>query len=285
MTMFKPASCLLLLGLPFVLQAAPALHHSPMLATAISADQPGPDDLENWLVSEKYDGVRAYWDGRQLYSRSGYPINPPAEVTRGWPDVPLEGELWSGYGRYSEVSGLINRHQTTPDEWRDIRFMLFDLPHWPGTFSQRASRLEALVNTAGVANLVPVQQHVGLDAAGLQRLLDSTLERGGEGLMLHRGSALYQFSRSTDLRKLKRHQDAEATVVAHLPGKGKYEGMLGALLVELEDGRRFRLGTGFSDAERTDPPALGSLVSFRYDGLTTHGLPRFARFLRVRTPE
>jgi len=91
--MFKPASCLLLLGLPFVLQAAPALHHSPMLATDISADQPGPDDLENWLVSEKYDGVRAYWDGRQLYSRSGYPINPPTEVTRGWPDVPLEGEL------------------------------------------------------------------------------------------------------------------------------------------------------------------------------------------------
>jgi DNA ligase-1 len=283
--MFKPASALLLLGLPFALQAAPASSHTPMLATSIGPDVVQPESLHDWLVSEKYDGVRAYWDGRQLYSRSGYPINPPATITQNWPNTPLEGELWIGYGRYSEVAALINRHQTTADDWKNVRFMLFDLPHWPGNFRQRLTRLEALISTTEADNLVTIRQHSGLDQPALERLLDATVSRGGEGLMLHRASALYQFSRSTDLRKLKRHQDAEAVVVAHLPGKGKYSGMLGALLVELEDGRRFRLGTGFSDTERAEPPPIGSQVTFRYNGLTTHGLPRFARFLRIRRSE
>lgn len=285
--MLKPASLLVLLGLPAALQAAPVAQtqHAPMLATATEVNLVQPEDLHNWLVSEKYDGVRAYWDGRQLYSRSGYPINPPAEVTRHWPDVPLEGELWSGYGRYSEVSALINRHQTTADEWRNVRFMLFDLPHWPGTFQQRYARLKELIDAAEASNLTVIRQYQGLDQEALEQLFAETVERGGEGLMLHRASALYQSGRTTDLRKLKPYQDAEATVIAHLPGKGKYSGMMGALLVELDDGRRFRLGTGFSDAERADPPPVGSRVSFRYEGLTTHGLPRFARFLRVRLPE
>jgi len=285
--MFKPASLLVLLGLPAALQATPVAQtqHVPMLAAATGADLVQSEDLHNWLISEKYDGVRAYWDGHQLYSRSGYPINPPAEITRHWPDVPLEGELWSGYGRYSEVSALINRHQTTADEWREVRFMLFDLPHWPGNFQQRYAQLEELIGTTEASNLTVIRQHRGLDQEALEQLFAETVEKGGEGLMMHRASALYQFGRSTDLRKLKPYQDAEATVIAHLPGKGRYTGMLGALLVEMDDGRRFRLGTGFSDAERADPPPVGSRVSFRYEGLTTHGLPRFARFLRIRLPE
>jgi len=283
--MFKPASLCLLLGLPIGLCAAASPSHMPMLATSISPGLIQSTDLRDWLVSEKYDGVRAYWDGMKLYSRSGYPISIPAALTRGWPDTPLEGELWSGYGRYSEVAALINRHQTTAEDWREVRFMLFDLPHWPGDFRQRADRLESLLSATGAPNLVLIEQRNGLSQPAIQHLLSDVVSRGGEGLMLHRGSALYQFSRSRDLLKLKRHQDAEAVVVAHLPGKGKFSGMLGALLVELEDGRRFRVGTGFSDAERESPPPIGTRISFRHNGLTTHGLPRFARFMRIRLPE
>jgi len=231
--MLKPASLLVLLGLPAALQATPAaqVQHTPMLAAASEADRVQPEDLRDWLVSEKYDGVRAYWDGNQLYSRSGYPINPPAEITRHWPDVPLEGELWSGYGRYSEVAALINRYQTTVDDWHGVRFMLFDLPHWPGSFQQRHARLQALISASTASNLVAIRQHRVGSQAELEQLFAETVERGGEGLMLHRASALYQPGRTDDLRKLKPYQDAEATVIAHLPGKGKYSGMLGALLV------------------------------------------------------
>jgi len=58
--------------------------------------------------------------------------------------------------------------------------------------------------------------------------------------------------------------------------------MLGALLVETSDNIRFRLGTGFTDQQRRDPPPIGSLVTYKDYGRTVNGLPRFASFLRIR---
>lgn len=100
--------------------------------------------------------------------------------------------------------------------------------------------------------------------------------------MLHKGSAFYLPGRSQNLLKVKRYQDAEARVIGYLPGKGKYRGMLGALLVESKDNIRFRLGTGFTDQQRQVPPALGAWVTYKFYGLTARGIPRFASFVRVR---
>ena len=125
------------------------------------------------------------------------------------------------------------------------------------------------------------QQRVASHAA-LQALLQTTVRGGGEGLMLHRGASLYRAGRSDDLIKVKTHDDAEARVVAHLPGKGKHAGRLGALLVQMPTGQQFRLGTGLSDADRDAPPVVGSWVTYRFQGTHASGLPRFARFVRVR---
>jgi DNA ligase-1 len=75
---------------------------------------------------------------------------------------------------------------------------------------------------------------------------------------------------------------AEAVVVAHLPGKGKYEGRLGALLVEEQDGTRFRIGSGFNYAERENPPAVGTVITYKNYGRYLSGLPKFPSFLRIR---
>lgn len=242
-----------------------------------------PEDLANWLVSEKFDGVRAYWNGQQLLTRSGYPIHTPPGFTDGWPGQHLEGELWIGYGQFSRLSGLVQRYDAQPDDWHDVRFMVFDLPQWPDTFAGRQQRLQQLLQSHPVPlNLKLVPQYSGLDEAALQARLQQVLAKGGEGLMLHRANALYQVQRTADIRKLKPFQDADAKVLAHLPGKGKYVGMLGSVQVELEDGTRLRIGSGFSDTERADPPPIGSTITFRYNGLTHHGKPRFARFLRIR---
>jgi DNA ligase-1 len=123
------------------------------------------------------------------------------------------------------------------------------------------------------------------DAAALQGLLKHTVAQGGEGLVLHRANALWSPGRSDALRKLKPLPDDDARVVAQLPGKGRHAGRLGALLLEMSDGQRFALGTGFSDAQRDDPPAVGSVVTYRYRDRTPKGLPRFASFLRVRPLE
>ena len=239
-------------------------------------------DLDRYWVSEKLDGVRAYWDGERLLSRKGNPINAPPWFVEHYPRVPLDGELWMGRGAFERLSGAVRRQVPDDAQWRGIRFMVFDLPSSPGTFDRRLQRLREMFETIASPYLALVEQFRVADRAELMETLDRVVAGGGEGLMLHRGSSLYTAGRGDDLLKLKAHEDAEAVVVGHLPGKGRLTGMLGALLVETPEGLRFRLGTGFSDEERGNPPPLGATVTYKYYGRTRNGVPRFASFLRIR---
>ena len=239
-------------------------------------------DLEQYWVSEKLDGVRARWNGETLVSRRGSRFNAPAWFTEGFPPVPLDGELWMGRGTFERLSGAVRRKTPDDAEWRAIRFMVFDLPASPAPFDGRLQRLREMFETIESPHIALVEQFRVADHKTLMETLTRVVDGGGEGLMLHRGSSLYMVGRTDDLLKVKSHDDAEAVVVRHLPGKGRLAGMLGSLLVELPDGRRFRLGTGFSDEERRKPPPLGATVTYKYFGKTGSGLPRFASFLRIR---
>ncbi|MEW6512970.1 MAG: DNA ligase [Pseudomonadota bacterium] len=239
-------------------------------------------DVSRYWVSEKLDGVRAHWDGRQLRFRSGNVVHAPDWFITALPSVPLDGELWIARGTFERLSGIVRR--TVPDdaEWRQVRYMIFELPGAAGNFSDRIESIKAIVAQAGVPWLQPAEQFHIPDAKALQRKLDEVVRGGGEGLMLHRADAVYETGRSSALLKVTPWLDAEARVVAHLPGKGKHTGRLGALRVEMPDGRQFSLGSGFTDAQRRDPPAIGALVTYRYRELTPKGIPRFPHFLRVR---
>lgn len=239
-------------------------------------------DVAQYLVSEKLDGVRALWDGKALKFRSGQAVHAPQWFLDALPAQPLDGELWLGRGKFEQLSGMVRRESPLDAEWRQIRYMIFELPDAPGSFAQRAERIRERVAAAGVPWLGAVEQHAAVNAAQVRKMLDDTLAAGGEGLMLHRADAAYEVGRSDTLLKLKPWQDAEARVVGHLPGKGKYAGQLGALRVRLDDGREFNLGTGLSDRQRRNPPPLGTVITFRYRELTRHGVPRFASFQRVR---
>jgi DNA ligase-1 len=240
-------------------------------------DAPERFDPRGWLVSEKLDGVRAHWDGQVLRFRSGGRIAAPGWFTAALPAMPLDGELWAGRGRFEALVGTVRRHRPDDTAWRGVRYALFDAPGAPGPFAERASRLQA-----GATHVLAVGQATLDGPVALQRHLDRVVAQGGEGLMLHRASARWRPGRSADLLKLKPLADAEAVVVGHEPGQGRHAGRLGALSVQAPDGRRFRLGTGFSDAERETPPPLGSMVTYTYRGFTEAGLPRFASFVRVR---
>jgi DNA ligase-1 len=239
-------------------------------------------DPAGYWVSEKLDGVRAYWDGRQLYFRSGHPVSAPAWFTRDFPTVPLDGELWLGRGAFERLSGIVRKAEPVDAEWRQVNYMLFELPGAEGAFTARKDKLIAVVEQAAIPWLQVVEQYRVVDRKTLLADLDKVVAAGGEGLMLHRAEAPYTAGRSDDLVKLKPYLDREARVIAHLAGAGRNAGRLGALLVEDDAGRCFRIGTGFSDAQRESPPAVGSLVTYRYRGLTAKGLPRFPVFLRVR---
>ena len=258
---------------PAARAAAPAL---PLLGVWNDALDPA-----RYLVSEKYDGVRAVWDGATLRFRSGRVLPAPAWFSAQLPRVPLDGELWIGRGRFDEVSGIVRKDVPIDAEWRQLHYLVFELPGAPGSFAERAQRIEAIVTQSATPALAAVQQSTLDDHAALRRMLAATIAQGGEGLVLHLASAPVSAGRSDTMLKLKPSLDSEATVIAHHAGQGKYAGQLGALELRTPQGRRFLLGSGLSDALRRAPPPIGSVVTYRYRDVTSTGLPRFASFLRV----
>ena len=253
----------------------------------VTLAKPWHDTLNpaKFLVSEKLDGVRAVWDGSVLRFRSGRTISAPHWFIAGLPTTSLDGELWLGRKSFDVLSGVVRKESPVDDEWRSVRYMVFDLPHESGPFVQRAARIRELLEAAPQLWLNAVEQTSVADAAGLQSRLDGVVAAGGEGLVLHRADSLWAPGRSDALRKLKPAPDEEGRVLAHIAGAGKYQGSMGALLLQTPDGHRFALGTGFSDAMRANPPAVGTLVTYRYRDHTPSGLPRFATFLRVQAVE
>lgn len=239
-------------------------------------------DVTQYLISEKYDGVRAMWDGKQFYTRQGNIINAPAWFTKDLPKTSLDGELWLGRHQFEALSGAVRKEMPIDAEWQHITYHIFELPDAPGTFEARAKRIIEIIKKANLSQLKAVAQFKVKDEAALKLRLQEVVKNGGEGLMLHRADALYETGRSATLIKLKPLYDAEATIVAYTDGKGKYKGKLGALVVETPEGIRFKLGTGLTDAQRENPPKIGSLVTYTYKDQTKNGKPKFARFLRVR---
>ena len=240
-------------------------------------------ELNHYWVSEKYDGVRAYWDGEHLITRQGNFIQaPPWFLAQLPPKQPLDGELWLGRERFAELSALVRRHTPVDEQWKSVQYQIFDLPNSTEIFDLRLQQMQQILEGKQRPNLRVVRQFKLATHAALMQMLKEITQQGAEGLMLHRGDTLYQPGRSDALLKLKLYQDAEAKVIEHIPGKGRLAGILGAILVEDEAGRRFRLGSGFSDAERATPPPVGTIITYRYHGRTSSGLPRFARYLRIR---
>jgi len=242
------------------------------------------DDSRNyrgWWISEKLDGVRAYWTGSQFLSRLGNVYHAPDWFVADLPDVPLDGELWLGRKQFQRSVSIVRR-QDKSDHWKEIRFLIFDAPASTEPFEGRLDLLRDLSRGTGFKH---AELHAHLECKGNAHLI-TELERvealGGEGLMLRQPASKYEIGRSQTLLKVKTFQDAEAQVIGHQPGAGRHKGQLGALLVQLPNGTQFSVGTGFSDAQRRQPPPIGATINFRYQELSDHGVPRFPSYVGVR---
>lgn len=235
-------------------------------------------NVNGWAMSEKLDGVRAYWDGKRLISRQGYAFTPPAAYTQDFPPYPLDGELYSGRGQFEQISAAVRKGS---GDWRGIRLHVFDVPKAQGNLYQRLAVLQSWLEQHPHAPITVIKQTPVRDAAHAQAYLQQIEAQGGEGVMLRNPNLPYTGGRSSNLLKLKSAHDAECTVTRHHEGNGKYAGKLGALSCKNQHGE-FRIGSGFKDADRDNPPPIGSTVTYKYRGLTQKGTPRFATFVRVR---
>ncbi len=239
-------------------------------------------DVSGWWMSEKLDGVRAYWDGKQFCSRQGNAIHAPDWFLDGMPPEPLDGEMWMGRKQFQRTSGFVRR-QDKHEYWRDVRFVVFDAPALDQQFEARLQFLGDLMRKHAPPYARALEQkpckgrdHVFAELAEVQRV-------GGEGLMLRQPGSRYAAGRSSTLLKVKTFHDAEARVFGYQAGKGRHKGRMGALRLQLSDGTEFEVGTGLSDAARDNPPAVGSIITFKYQELSDDRKPRFPVFVRERT--
>jgi len=238
-------------------------------------------DLTDWWMSEKLDGVRAYWDGKQFLSRQGNIYHAPDWFIEHLPAVPLDGELWIDRKKFQRTVSIVRR-QDKSDLWNEVRFLIFDAPAATGGFEDRLAHLKDAL-AKGSARFARQHAHErckSLDALRAELARIEALQ--GEGLMLRQPGSKYIAGRSSTLLKVKTFHDAEAVVMGHLAGAGRHKGRMGALLVRLSDGTDFAIGTGFSDRERENPPAIGATVTFRYQELSDAGVPRFPSWVGVR---
>ena len=275
-----PALALVASTLPLYATAGEPVAPALALAQVYRADI----EVSRYWISEKLDGVRAAWDGANLLSRQGHVIHAPEWFIKGLPKTALDGELWIGRGEFERLSGTVRRQQPVDEEWRQVRYRVYDLPGAPGNFTERLARLADIVRQAGTPWLQIVEHFRVADRAALMARYKDVIGQGGEGLMLHLGDAGFVAGRTDVLQKLKPFDDGEARVIGILPGKGKYAGLTGALQLETPDGRRFAVGSGLSDAQRREPPPVGTVITYRHSGLTGRGLPRFPRFHRLYEP-
>lgn len=239
-------------------------------------------NINEYWKSEKLDGIRAIWTGSKLITRNGTTINAPQWFTQPLPNYPLEGELWAGRGNFHLVQQTVLDKQPADVAWRNIDFMLFDMPNAAGDYQKRYYNVIYFTRKSNRDHIKYVEHSPIHSEEELFHYLNSVDSAKGEGVMLRKITSRYQAGRSSDLLKLKKHQDAEARVVGYKVGKGKYQGLMGALLVQLDSGLQFYIGSGFSDRQRKHPPPLGSVITFRYNGKTQNGIPKFARFVRER---
>lgn len=270
-----------------------------------------PNNLQEYVMSEKLDGVRALWNGKQLITRNGRVINAPTCFTKDFPPFMLDGELWIGRGEFEKILALVQKdcthcpcHSPNTDKhqslWDKVGYYVFDVPACglessqkapkPCTLFERLSVLESYLSSkAGKATrITPIKHQPITSEKELFAHLRDLSKQGAEGLVLRKINAPYEQTRSTNALKLKLYEDTECKVIAHHKGKGKYASKLGSLTCEQEitaNGAKrtlhFKIGSGFSDKERDDPPPIGSVITYKFYGYTKNGVPRFATFHRI----
>ncbi|KAJ1552895.1 hypothetical protein HK405_009657, partial [Cladochytrium tenue] len=116
----------------------------------------------------------------------------------------------------------------------------------------------------------------------LREELTKVEKKGGEGLMLRQLKSWYENRRSRTLLKVKNFYDAEAAVIGHKRGSGKKADAMGALRVWMANRTEFKVGSGFTDAQRRQPPKVGAIITYRFQELSVRRHPHFPTFVGER---
>ena len=247
-------------------------------------------NVSGWLASEKLDGVRAYWDGENLLSRQGKRLNADVLwLSGGYP------ELYAKELKFEEIQASVMDKQPDEKAWSRLKFHVFDVPEASGGLLDRLEVLAKFLKNEPNDNLIIIKQIKMHDNAQFLKFTKDMIAKGGEGAVVREPNAPYERKRSKNALKFKKFKDAECEVVSINKGSGKYANLAGSLTCralggkddkekagEPKEGTIFKIGSGLSDEQRTNPPKIGSIITYKFQNLTSYGKPRFPIFLRVR---
>ena len=244
------------------------------------------ENLTGWMMSEKYDGVRAIWDGKELKSRNGNIINAPSSFIAQLPDFALDGELWSNKGEFELIASIVLDKNPDIKAWQNIKYMVFDLPKFDGNLSDKMAYLEEFLSLNPSSFIKVVKQTYIQNNLHAFAFLDELVAKGAEGLVVRDPNAKYISGRSSSILKLKKWHDSECEIVAINEGKGRLKGTMGSLnCVDIFSKIEFKIGSGFSDEMRANPPKIGAIITYKFQNLTKNNKPRFPIFLRIKRGE
>jgi DNA ligase 1 len=239
----------------------------------------GDENISGWVMSEKLDGIRGYWDGKKMFTRQGKEIAAPSEFTVNFPSFELDGELWVGRGKFEETQSAV-MDKTPSDRWQMVSYNIFEVPNSEGNFTERLEIARNWFASNPNPNVQIIEQLPCRDAKHLKDFLETIVSLGGEGVVVKNPLTPYHSGRSSQVLKVKKFDDMEGEVTA--VNISKKTGKLGSLTLKLANGVVFRLGSGFNAQTAKNSPKIRDFVTFKYFGFTAKGKPRFAVFMRVR---
>ena len=244
----------------------------------------GYENTKGWCMSEKLDGIRGYWNGKQLLTKNGNVINAPKWFTHNFPPFVLDGELWSKRDDFENIQSIVLDF-TPSKEWNQISYQIFEVPKQDGNFTQRLNIAKKWFLTNKNMHVKFIEQILCSNKGHLSRYLKKIEKMNGEGVIIKDASLQYFTGRSSNILKIKSFADMEGEVIGINPGKGKFENLMGSLTIRLENGVVFRLGGGFDLNDRINPPLIGNIITLKYYGFTKNNKPKFASFIRVKKLE
>lgn len=246
-------------------------------------------NLSSYLMSEKFDGVRGIWNGKEFKTRQGNLIKTPPFFTQNFPNFALDGELWIARAKFDEISALVRTNDSNESLWQKVSYKVFDVPNaceefklYPCTLKNRLKVLEQYLQTNSSSYIQIIPQIPIKDKKHLKDFYENIIKNQGEGVVIRKNNAPYERFRSKEALKLKPYNDAECQVIGYTQGKGKFQGLVGSLICKMPNNKIIKIGSGLKLKDRQNPPKIGSIITYKFNKLTKNGLPRFPVFLRVR---
>ncbi len=239
-------------------------------------------NISGWVMSEKLDGIRGYWDGNQLYTKKGKKINVPKWFISNFPPFALDGELYTKRDDFEYIQRTV-LDKVPSDGWEKITYNIFEVPDSKGDFLHRLTKAKEWFSLHPNKNIRIIEQISCKDEEELNVFLEQIVALKGEGVIVKDPMQTYHTGRSPHILKVKKFQDMEGMVVGY--NYDKITNKFKSLILKIENGIKFNLGGGFSDQQKKNPPKIGDNITFKYYGFTKYGKPKFASFLRVRKLE